>query len=175
MKKGLCVLAAAAMVFGVHADEEAASEEETNIGIGVRADLNTDGNFAPAFVVRWAPASLGGEALLSHSGTDSDSGGISFKSSRLMLAGKVFYSFIENENSSMYAGGKLGFAHSSNEVNGSKSDTTDVIFGGLVGAEWRPDTLPEIGINFEVGYDITSNSDNTLYGLITSLGATYYF
>ena len=175
MKRVLSMLAATALVAGVQAQEAETSDEIETIGIGLRADIGTNGDIMPAIAVRWAPVPLGGEILVSQSGLSSDSGGADFSSSRLMLAGKVFQAFIERDNSSLYAGGKLGLTHNRSEVNGIKSTSTALLFGGLVGAEWRPKDLPELGFNFEVGYDISTESDTTTYGVLTSVGATYYF
>ncbi|MEE9368461.1 MAG: hypothetical protein V3V05_06310 [Pontiella sp.] len=77
------------------------------------------------------------------------------------MHGKFFYSFIERDNSSFYGGIKLGVETYEEKFNGTKNaDVTALVFGSLVGAEWFFSKLPELGCNFEVGYDISSYEDD---------------
>lgn len=176
MKKVLCILAATAMVMGVQAAEEVKKTEPGQLGVGYQGLFFANGLMMNALSVRWSPEPLGGQVLVGR--TTSKNNNNDNEASLLALQGKVFYTLIQRENSQFYAGGKFGllFGESTN-AGGNKTDGDGWVLGALVGTEWRFSELPEIGFNFEVGYDLatTDDPDVDLTGITVSLGAHYYF
>ena len=101
------------------------------------------------------------------------------------LQGQLLWSFIERANSRFYAGAALGAEMIEQETAaGNKTQDESVFnFGGLVGAEWWHSELPEVAVNFDVGYYFSSWEDDSSTpkpegshnGIVVALGATYYF
>lgn len=176
MKKVLCILAVATVVLGVQAGEEIENSEPSPLGVGYQGMFFADGLMMNALSARWSPEPLGGQVLVGR--TTSENNNNSAETSVLALQGKVFYTLIQRKNSQFYAGGKFGllFGESTNAA-GNKTDEDGLVLGALIGTEWRFSELPEIGFNFEVGYDLatTDNPDVDLTGITVSLGAHYYF
>ena len=175
MKKVLCILAAMTMVVGIQAEDEVKTNKVSPIGIGYQGQF-FNGLSLNALSVRWNPAPLGGQVLFGRSTSDTNNSNA--ESTIITLQGKLFYTLIQRKNSQFYAGGKLGFLFGeTTNNNGNKTDTNGLVLGALVGTEWRFEELPEIGFNFEVGYDFgnTDVPDVDTSGVIVSLGAHYYF
>lgn len=99
----------------------------------------------------------------------------------LMLEIKAMYAFIIKTNSRFYAGGK--FAYGQYSIDPVNFEGKIYIPGIFVGAEWNFPSLPEVGFNFEVGYNyaIDNNEidgdevDLNLHGVNVGLGIKYYF
>lgn len=196
MKKVLCI--AMMMVIAVaitHAAEE--ENEPGNFGLGYQGVVVSDGHdqggpdLMNAIALRWAPKAVGGSITLGqygYSSEDNDSPANEQTTSALTLQGKVLWTLIDRPNSDFYVGGLLGLARYEQEFTpgGGSSFTeewTAVIFGGLAGVEWYFTELPEIGFNFEVGYNIETSTfeepgdeiDTIFAGTSVTMGATYYF
>jgi hypothetical protein len=176
MKKLLCILAGMAMVVGVQAAEEVKTDDVGSLGVGYQGQF-FDGIALNALSVRWNPAPLGGQVLIGRATSDNNNSPA--ESTLTTLQGKIFYTLIQRKQSQFYAGGKFGLLFGETTNNGGvKTDNDGVVLGALVGTEWRFSELPEIGFNFEVGYDF-SNQDNSTdidtTGIVVSLGAHYYF
>jgi outer membrane protein W len=110
---------------------------------------------------------------------------------------KGMYAFVEKKNSKFYAGANVNYAGFSGKVDlpdsedGGKIDGSYMwTFGPFIGSEFNFDALPELGLNFEVGYmfnnsqikvvsnDPTANEIKAkidLYGINLALGVHYYF
>ena len=175
MKKVLCILAATAMAMGVQAADDVKTEDPGSLGVGYQGQF-FNGIAMNALSVRWNPAPLGGQILFGNATTDTSNSAA--ESSITTLQGKLFYSLIQRANSQFYAGGKLGFLFGeTTNAGGNKFDTNGFVLGALVGTEWRFTELPEIGFNFEVGYDLSNTDvpDWDTTGVTVSLGAHYYF
>jgi len=84
-------------------------------------------------------------------------------------------------NSRFYAGAKFGYGQFS--VEPVDFDGKVYIPGILVGAEWNFPSLPEVGFNFDVGYNYILNKnevngndvDLKLHGINVAAGIKYYF
>jgi hypothetical protein len=198
MKKILCVVAAIAMTIGIHADEGTNSDVGP-FGLGYQGVVYGEGYTMNQIALRFAPQPVGGAIVIGQMGSAQEnftngSQTSETESSHLTLQGKFYYSLIERQNSDFYIGGLLGLGYSTYEYtptgggNVSEDETTEIILGFLAGVEWRFEELPELGINFELGYNVAfedeeeKNSTSSDYeyesvfaGTSVSLGATYYF
>jgi hypothetical protein len=94
---------------------------------------------------------------------------------------KAMYAFLVKPNSRFYAGAK--FAYGQYSVDPVDFEGKVYVPGIFVGAEWNFPSLPEIGFNFDVGYNyIIDNNDVEgedidlkLHGINVSAGIKYYF
>lgn len=111
-----------------------------------------------------------------------------------MLEIKGMYAFLVRPNSRFYAGGKFAYGSYSGgaDLMGANVALDGKVYipGILVGAEWNFPSLPELGFNFEVGYNYVIN-DNTgstnqipgyaldvdlkMHGINVAAGIKYYF
>lgn len=194
MKKVLCIAMTALMTVAVaHAEGD---NEPGQLGLGYQGVVinSSDGpDVMNAIALRWAPQPIGGSVTIgqyAHS-TEEDGGPDEWNTTAWTLQGKVLWTLIDRPNSDFYIGGLLGFGYYEDEFKTSGFKETDewtsFIFGVLAGVEWRFTEIPEIGFNFEVGYNFETEDyeykepgfkyeEETLFGGTTvSLGATYYF
>jgi hypothetical protein len=101
--------------------------------------------------------------------------------SLLMLEIKAMYAFIVRTNSRFYVGGK--FAYGQYELDPIEFEGKVYIPGIFVGAEWNFPSVPEVGFNFEVGYNYVMDRneagdddvDLNLHGINVGMGIKYYF
>ena len=181
MKKVLCIAVVALLaVSAVHAEE---SNAPGNLGVGYQGVFY--GDLINAVSVRWAPAPLGGQIELGQGGALIEAPGASdIELDIIMIKGKLFVTLIERENSVFYAGASLGYYQiETKNLLAPSADLTGFSLAPLVGAEWRLQGLPELGINFEVSYELKSleaeaggtTVDVGLYGITVSTGIAYYF
>lgn len=189
MKKGICIAIAALMTLSlVHAEEVA--NEPGKFGIGYQSVFLGEGMTMNQIALRWAPQPIGGALVIGQMGSYSEDDPKTYELTRseLTLQGKFFYSLIERQNSDFYIGGLLGLGYYEYEDKSGGSTYTDeetsFILGFLAGVEWRFSELPELGFNFELGYNLefmneessgTTPLDSVFSGTSVSLGATYYF
>ena len=196
MKKVLCITMMTLMAVAItHAAE--GDNEPGNFGLGYQGIVVSDGHdqggpdVMNAIALRWAPKAVGGSITLGqygYSSEDNDSPANEWETSVWSLQGKVLWTLIDRPNSDFYVGGLLGVARYDFEATpgGGPAFTeewTAVIFGGLAGVEWHFTELPEIGFNFEVGYNIETSTfeepgdeiDTIFAGTSVTMGATYYF
>lgn len=174
MKKVLCVAVVAMMAVSVGFAEEAGSETG-NIGVGYQGVVL--GNLMNGVAVRMKPAPLGAQVELVQGSVDVDSGAL--EADLLVIKGKAYYALVERENSKMYVGASLGYWMA--EIEGADIDGFSV--APLMGVEWNFAELPELGINFEVSYEIDmlevdaggGTADIDLSGITVSTGIVYYF
>jgi len=122
-----------------------------------------------------------GNANLDVEGVDTD-----FNARLWMVEIKAMYAFMVRPNSRFYAGGKFAYGQYNVEADEDLLDGKMYIPGILVGAEWNFPSLPEVGFNFEVGYnyvidknEIAGGSgpdvDLKLHGINVGAGIKYYF
>lgn len=199
MKKVFCLTMMMLMAVAItHAADEDNAPGKFGLGYQgvVVSESSSSASSGPgvmnAIAVRWAPQAVGGSLTFgqySYSSEDNDSPANESETSAWTLQGKVLWTLIDRPNSDFYIGGLLGFAMYEDEFTpgGSSSFTEEwasVIFGGLAGVEWRFTELPEIGFNFEVGYNIETSTyeepvsyeiDTIFAGTSVTMGATYYF
>jgi len=107
---------------------------------------------------------------------------------------KAMYAFIVKTNSRFYAGGKFAYGQFDADgeiVGGGSADVDGKVYipGIFVGAEWNFPSVPELGFNFEVGYNYVKSDldagisgssvrpdvDLKLQGINVGLGMKYYF
>jgi opacity protein-like surface antigen len=167
-----------AEVTSVPAANEIVTKDVGSFGIGYQGVMY-DNATLNAMSFRWNPSRLGGQILLGQMYSEvSDS---EAETTWFTLQGKVLYTLIQRSNSSFYIGGKLGFMieDEKDDAGISLEDKDAWVLGALLGTEWRFSELPEIGFNFEVGYDLVNSDDNgteeDMNGIVVSVGANYYF
>jgi hypothetical protein len=191
MKKAV-LLAGLALLFGAGT---ASATEGRNVGklsVGYQTmELNTansgifSGGASGLSSRYWINNEVGVEGniyLLSQ--TEKYSG---YENKRSVLAGTVkgLYSPVVKENSRFFVGLEAGLGNVNYEETGH-SDATDTfwVVRPLVGAEYNFAGIPELGVNFEVGYIFSSYNeddafvDNTTWdmsGLSIGAGVHYYF
>jgi hypothetical protein len=142
--------------------------------IGERVGL--EGNFFLGDVK--ATTTTNGNATL---GMDSTNGTESY-ANVWNLEAKAMYALIVRSNSKFYVGGKIGYGRVDINAVNMQSFWTPGVF---VGSEYSLPSIPEVGLNFEVGYSgIIYNStglpecqsiDLRLHGVNAAVGIHYYF
>lgn len=169
MKKVLGIALVALMAVSV-AQAEETTKEVGNIGVGYQGIFL--GDMLNGVAVRGTPAPIGWQVELSQGIINSDDLG---DVDLFALKGKGYYALIERPNSKFYVGASLGYIMA--EVDGDDLDGLSI--APLMGVEWKFTELPELGINFEVSYELneleTDNSDVGIYGINVSTGIIYYF
>lgn len=170
MKKVLCV-AMAAFMAAAFVQAEETTEEIGDIGVGYQGFF-IGGDLINNLAIRFAPKPYGGQIEIGQVSLDADGGG---DIDLFMLKGKGYYKLIERENSDFYVGASLGYLmleQSGNEVDGFS-------IAPLMGVEYKLQGLPELGLNFEVSYEIADldaeGTDVTLNGIGVCAGMSYYF
>lgn len=140
----------------------------------------------------WATENFGGELNLFYGnvGLEVEPSGLApldeANADLLLGSLKLMYSPIVRENSRFYVGieGGIGSVNvEADDVDVLDGDITVYTINPLFGAEYNFTELPELGLNFEVGYKFHSVSyeeepldvDVNLDGTFVSLGAHYYF
>ena len=116
-----------------------------------------------------------------------------FDANLWMLELKAMYAFLVRQNSRFYAGAKFAYGQygGSAGLMGFNVDVNGKVYipGILVGAEWNFPSLPELGFNFEVGYNYVINKNTgslsflpyeldvnlKMHGINVAGGIKYYF
>jgi Outer membrane protein beta-barrel domain len=156
------------------------------VGVGYQGILW--GNMMNGLSVRgWIGPSIGleGNVYYGHASASTDSGDIG-DASLWMVNAKFMYAFLVRANSKFYAGGQILYGQAKVNPNGDDSMTSKFWSPGVfAGAEWCFPQLPELGMNFELGYNYLSDSnsvDNSsgsfdikLHGMNLGAGIHYYF
>lgn len=97
---------------------------------------------------------------------------------------RLAYVLVQRAHSKFYAGGKIGYTMVSADLFGGDADVDGLTYGLLFGSEWSLDELPELGFNFDVGYDFRDwevdagpggDVDLNLDGINVTFGVHYYF
>ncbi len=183
MKTTLCIATAISLLMGVQAAEtETQIEMETEIGTEIEhAEIGLigvgyqgffiGGDLLNTLAVRYAPKPIGGQVEIGKMSIDADGDELDL----FMLKGKGYYSLIERENSTFYAGASLAYIKI--EQDGTEVDGFSI--APLMGVEYKLQGLPELGLNFEVSYEIVDldadGADVTLDGIGVCAGMSYYF
>ncbi|NTW46735.1 MAG: hypothetical protein HGB16_01170 [Chlorobaculum sp.] len=138
----------------------------------------------------WFTNNVGGEVNLSYGrlGVNIDNASIDDShASLLMGSAKVMYAPVVKEHSRFYVGLEGGIGNVGIEVNDEDAlPNTDVnvyVVSPLIGSEFYFAELPELGLNWEVGYrfqtvnidDDAAEVDLKLDGTFVTVGAHYYF
>jgi len=194
MKKVLSITMMALMATAIaHAEGE--NNAPGQFGLGYQGVIILDhANESPIMneiMLRFAPQPIGGAILIGQQSYiwENDPKTWEETASVLTLQGKFYYRLIERKNSDFYIGGLLGFARYDAEWDPVVGPTDEenynsFILGFLAGVEWRFNELPELGFNFELGYNLEwsnledwggDEEDAMFAGTSVSMGATYYF
>lgn len=144
----------------------------------MKLGLGYQGIMTPEFLnhasLRVLPQPLGGQLMIGYWDGDIDD----FDGKLYSIRGKVLYSLVDKELVRFCVGGELGYAELDLDDMGK---TDNLTYGVLFGAEWQFEEIPEIGFNFEVGYqfnDIKNREADVkmdLDGINVTLGIHYYF
>lgn len=170
MKKLLCVALASLMVSAiVHAEET--DKAVGNLGVGYQGFF-IGGDLVNSLAVRYAPKPFGGQIEIGQMSMDAGAG---TDTSLFMLKGKGYYNLIDRENSDFYVGASIAYLML--DQNGAEVDGFSI--APLMGVEYRFQGLPELGINFEVSYELVSldaaGTDVDFNGISVCTGINYYF
>ncbi len=180
MKKVLCIAMSVLMTVVVaYAEGEDNDNAPGLLGLGYQGSYH-DGNVMDQISLRWTPQPIGGQILFGHMRWNEDS---ALDEEAWLFQARGLYTLIDRKNSDFYVGGALGWVWWE-ETGGSVDNEEDsFLIGALAGVEWRFNEIPELGFNFEVGYNYVtededfggSSYDSTHKGDYVSLGAHYYF
>jgi hypothetical protein len=143
------------------------------------------GNMLNAASLRgWTANKFGWEGNLLYSHVKVNVNDMSLKGDLWGVEAKGLYALIERTNSKMYVGAKFAYLPYELKYDGRKVVDGHLLQPGvLAGAEFCIPSLPEVGINFEVGYSYIK-SDNTIVGndlemkydgINAGVGIHYYF
>lgn len=151
------------------------------IGIGYQGMIA--GDYLNGISARgWIGDNFGLEASIFYGGIDVDADGYSVTDSDVSLFEvKAMYAFIVKNNSRFYVGAKGGYGKLDFEFFDGEGKIDDDLWtcGAFVGSEWNFQGIPELGFNFDVGYNyITYDDDNVdidLDGIAVTFGIHYYF
>ena len=178
MKKLLCIMAALTMVVVIQAEGKETSSEPGDLGFGYQGIFYGNNSRMDAASIRWNGNPVVIQGLIGQMNTD-----VGIEQDTFVLAVKCLYNLVERENSTFFVGGKGGVAWTDvTAPNGtSLQETSQLLIGVVAGTEYFFQGLPEIGFNFEVGYDFAfgdddvSNDNANAYGINVTFGANYYF
>jgi len=160
------------------------------VGVGYQGILW--GNILNGVSVRgWIGPNIGleGNVFYGHAAASYDDGSSSEDigdGSLWMVNAKFMYAFIVRANSKFYAGGQFTYGQLKVNPEGDESFISKIYSPGIfAGAEWCFPQLPELGFNFELGYNYlynTSGTDNSsgsfdikMHGMNLGAGVHYYF
>lgn len=143
------------------------------------------GNYLNGVSVRqWTGNKFGWEGNLLYGNIKASAGSMDLKGDMTALEAKGMYALVEKTNSKMYVGAKVAYGHYKLEEGGDSLINGNLWQPGvLAGAEWCIPQLPEIGFNFEVGYNFTKTKptvagtevDLKLHGTNVTFGVHYNF
>jgi hypothetical protein len=153
---------------------------ETTIGVGYQAmfvqEFLQGASARGWFDNKWG---LEGNIMYTSMGVNVDGVGEIANADMWFLAGKLMYAPVIRENSQFYVGVGGGWGKLEAGITDLESGDLDVwTVGPLFGAEYRFQGLPDMGFNWEVGYQFANLSaegiDLDLNGITVSLGVHYY-
>ena len=170
--KFMCVAVVMVAAFMVSA---AANAQEG--AMGCQLGLGYQGIMAGELIngasLRMLPAPLGAQLVVGYWEGDIDD--VDVEADLYTIRGKVLYSLVNKELVKFYVGAELGYTEA--DVEGADADAWT--YGPLFGAEWMFEEIPEIGFNFEVGYQFNDvdveDTDIDLDGVNVTFGIHYYF
>lgn len=190
MKKRLftCVAIATLMVFMVAGPAMAEGDNYLSNRVGVGYQGMIAGDLINGISVRgWVGDNFGLEGSFSYGGVGVDIDGYNVADADLMLfEAKAMYAFVVKSNSRFYIGAKAGYGTIDVEFDGDTILDDDLWeLGAFVGAEWSFPTIPEVGFNFDIGYNYIKYEEDLPYdgpeleialdGIAATFGIHYYF
>jgi len=136
----------------------------------------------------WIGPNIGleGNVFYGHAAVSTDPGGDQGDGSLWMVNAKFMYAFVVRANSKFYGGAQFMYGQAKITPESSDSYINKMYSPGVfAGAEWCFPQLPELGFNFELGYnylfDTTSrdnhngSTDIKVHGMNLGAGIHYYF
>lgn len=187
MKKRLftCVVIAALMVFLAAPVLAEDGNSSKRIGVGYQGMIAND--YLNGISVRgWINDKFGLEGSIFYGGIDVEADSFEVASADLtLLEAKGMYAFIIKSNSRFYAGAKVGYGMINLDAyEETLLDDSLWSLGTFIGAEWNWSEIPELGFNFDVGYNYIDYEEDfdgghtlgiSLDGIATTFGIHYYF
>jgi hypothetical protein len=153
------------------------------IGIGYQGMIA--GDYLNGISARgWIGDKFGLEASIFYGDIDAEADGGDVMDGDVFLSEvKAMYAFIVKKNSRFYVGAKGGYGKLDFDFDfldgAGKIDDDLWTCGAFVGSEWNFQGIPELGFNFDVGYNyITYDEDDAdidLDGIAVTFGIHYYF
>ncbi|TLU88338.1 MAG: hypothetical protein FDX30_02610 [Chlorobium sp.] len=161
-----------------------ASAEDGKIGLGYQGVFGGDPlNLNGVSARYWFNKNVGGELNVFYGAVGASRNSVNVGNADLFLGtAKVLYAPVVKQNSKFYVGLEGGYGSVSGDWIPSSVDVTLWTVTPFMGAEYSFAGLPELGLNFEVGYRMhhvdTSwpGTDLNIHvnGTFVSLGAHYY-
>ncbi len=178
-----CMTVVALMVFvcAMPALAEEHNYISNKVGVGYQGMIASD--YLNGISVRgWIGNNFGLEGSFFYGGIDAE-GNNGYKitdSDVSLIEVKAMYAFLVKNNSRFYVGAKGGYGQLDIEAFGDKVTDDDLwSCGAFVGSEWNFQGIPELGFNFDVGYNYMNydddNVDIDLDGIAVTFGIHYYF
>jgi hypothetical protein len=140
------------------------------------------GDYLNGISVRgWVGNNFGLEASFFYGGIDAEVDGYNATDSDVFLTEvKAMYALLVKKNSRFYVGAKGGYGKLDIEVIDEEITDDDLwSCGAFVGSEWNFQGIPELGFNFDVGYNYMNYDDDhidiDLDGIAVTFGIHYYF
>jgi hypothetical protein len=176
------------MILAMGLSVQAAEKVDAGLGFGFQGAYA--GNLVNGLSLRMAPGPVGGQILFGTWNGEIDAGaGLDAEARLWTIQGKLLFTLIEKDYTDFYAGAKIGYGWVDIDLPSGipiDPDVTTWTYGILAGAEFFFAEIPEMGFNFEVGYDFidstidpdipgVSDIDLGLDGIFISLGMHYYF
>lgn len=183
MKKRFLSIVAVAMVVmflsvgSVFAADGAGKNFISNkVGVGYQGMVA--GDYLNGISARgWIGNNFGLEASVFYGSIDADVNGYGnvTDSDMTLFEAKAMYAFLVKQNSRFYVGAKGGVGKLDYDID----DDTVWTCGAFVGSEWNFQGIPELGFNFDVGYNYIDYDDDhvdiKLDGIAATFGIHYYF
>ena len=155
------------------------------VGVGYQGMIS--GDLINGISVRsWIGPNFGLEGSLLYGGVGVDvPEGELADADLILFEAKAMYAFVVKSNSRFYLGAKAGYGQLDLDMYGGEEILDGKIWtaGAFVGAEWSFPTIPEVGFNFDVGYNYINYDDEidgddieiALDGIAATFGIHYYF
>lgn len=154
------------------------------VGVGYQGMLA--GDLINGISVRgWVNDNFGLEGSFFYGGVSAEYEGYDIADADVALfEAKVMYAFVVKSNSRFYIGAKVGYGMVDLEVeNYTVLDDDMWSLGAFIGAEWNLSEVPELGLNFDIGYSYLNYSHDVdgvdveidLDGIAATFGIHYYF
>ena len=158
------------------AEEGKGNYISNKIGVGYQGMVASD--YLNGISVRgWIGNNFGLEASVFYGSIDADVNGYGnvTDSDMTLFEAKAMYAFLVKQNSRFYVGAKGGVGKLDYDID----DDTVWTCGAFVGSEWNFQGIPELGFNFDVGYNYIDYDDDhvdiKLDGIAATFGIHYYF
>jgi len=155
-------------------------------GVGYQG-MVSDGYFNGISVRGWVNDNFGLEGSVFYGGMTVDvPEGTLAEADLTLFEAKAMYAFVVKSNSRFYIGAKVGYGMVDLEMyDGELTILDDDLWslGAFIGAEWSWSEIPELGFNFDIGYNYINYEEDfdgykveiDLAGIAATFGIHYYF